>query len=137
MRHVPLNSTALAALAELRKRGDSTGLVIRNVQGEPLVGPRHWFEPAIRKAGILGLSWHCLRHTFASRLAMARVDLPTVQDLLGHKSIAMTVCYSHLSPSHTLAAVERLAEPVSETQGDSKTSTYAPSEIQQGTSYLQ
>ena len=39
---------------------------------------------------------------------MAGVDLRTVQDLLGHKCIAMTVRYSHLAPKHTLAAVERL-----------------------------
>jgi hypothetical protein len=36
---------------------------------------------------------------------MAGVDL---QELLGHKTIAMTVRYSHLAPKHTLAAVERL-----------------------------
>ena len=45
---------------------------------------------------------------FASRLVMAGVDLRTVQELMGHKSIEMTVRYSHLAPKHTLAAVERL-----------------------------
>jgi integrase len=59
--------------------------------------------------GLKKRSWHCLRHTFASRLVMAGIDLRTVQELLGHKSIAMTVRYSHLAPAHTLAAVERLA----------------------------
>jgi Phage integrase family len=39
---------------------------------------------------------------------MAGVDLRTVQELLGHKVIAMTVRYAHLAPKHTLAAVERL-----------------------------
>jgi hypothetical protein len=39
---------------------------------------------------------------------MAGVDIRTVQELLGHKTIAMTVRYSHLAPKHTLAAVERL-----------------------------
>jgi|HubBroStandDraft_6_1064221.scaffolds.fasta_scaffold11923_5 site-specific recombinase XerD len=122
-RYVPLNSPALAAFAELRKRGDGTGAVARNLQGEPLAGPRHWFEPVIRKAKIWGFSWHCLRHTFASRLVMAGVDLRTVQELMGHKSIAMTVRYSHLTPKHTLAAVERLAGDVSATPTDTTTST--------------
>src|ERR1019366_8423347 len=135
VRHVPLNSPALAALAELRKRGDGTGPVIRNPQGEPLAGPRHWFEPPIRKAKIRAFSWHCLRHTFASRLIMAGVDLRTVQELMGHKSIQMTVRYAHLAPTYQLAAVARLAdvsqatqsgslaEPVVKGATDTKTST--------------
>jgi site-specific recombinase XerD len=110
-RHVPLNATALSALAEFRKRGDDTGPVVRNLDGEPLAGPRYWFEPALPKAKVRRFSWHCLRHTFASRLVMAGVDLRTVQELMGHKSIEMTVRYSHLAPKHTLAAVERLAMP--------------------------
>ena len=84
--------------------------MIRNLRGATLSDSRHWFEPALDVAGIRDFSWHCLRHTFASRLVMAGVDLRTVQELLGHKSIAMTVRYSHLAPAHTLAAVERLAE---------------------------
>jgi site-specific recombinase XerD len=123
MRHVPLNAAALAALAVLRKRGDGTGPVIRNVAGEPLTRPRHWFEPAVSKARVRAFSWHCLRHTFASRLVMAGVGLRTVQELLGHKSTAMTVRYSHLSPSHTLPAVERLAGAVSASSTDTTTST--------------
>jgi Phage integrase family len=42
---------------------------------------------------------------------MAGVDIRTVQELLGHKTIGMTVRYSHLAPKHTLAAVERLDAP--------------------------
>jgi hypothetical protein len=39
---------------------------------------------------------------------MAGVDLRTVQQLLGHKTIQMTVRYAHLAPEHQKAAVERL-----------------------------
>ena len=42
---------------------------------------------------------------------MAGVDIRTVQELLGHKTIAMTVRYSHVAPKRTLAAVERLDTP--------------------------
>lgn len=116
-RHVPLNAAALYALAALRKRGDGTGPVVRNLDGEPLAGPRYWFEPALPKSKIRRFSWHCLRHTFASRLVMAGVDLRTVQELMGHKSIEMTVRYSHLAPKHTLAAVERLVSTLNSTNG--------------------
>ena len=131
-RHVPLNGPALAALAELRKRDDETGPVIRNADGGALTGPRYWFEPAVRDAKIRRFSWHCLRHTFASRLVMAGVDLRTVQELMGHKSIQMTVRYSHLTPKHTLAAVERLSGAVSASPTDTKTSTGLEEQIPQG-----
>ena len=39
---------------------------------------------------------------------MAGVDLQTVQELLGHKTLEMTMRYSHLAPAHKAAAVEKL-----------------------------
>ena len=47
----------------------------------------------------------------ASHLVMAGVGLRTVQDLLGHKTLAMTLRYAHLSPAHQLDAVQRLNRP--------------------------
>jgi len=79
------------------------------------------FVKALTKAKIEDFSWHCLRHTFASRLVMAGVDLRTVQELMGHKTLAMTLRYSHLSPGHQLDAVQRLnaaAAPLSDTRSD-------------------
>jgi site-specific recombinase XerD len=39
---------------------------------------------------------------------MADVDIRTVAELLGHKSLTMTMRYSHLSPEHKQVAVDRL-----------------------------
>jgi hypothetical protein len=50
------------------------------------------------------------------------VDIRTVQELMGHKTIGMTVRYAHLAPKHTLAAVERLDAPT-ETPTDTTTDT--------------
>ncbi len=43
---------------------------------------------------------HILRHTCASRLAQSGVDIKRIQEFLGHKSLAMTMRYAHLSPMH-------------------------------------
>jgi site-specific recombinase XerD len=73
--------------------------------------PRKWFATALEQAEIEDVTWHTLRHTFASRLVMAGVDLKTVQELMGHKTIAMTAQYAHLAPTHKLQALETLVRP--------------------------
>ena len=55
-----------------------------------------------------GFTWHGLRHTWASRLVMAGVDPRTLQELGGWRTLAMVERYSHLSPDHLRAAMERL-----------------------------
>jgi site-specific recombinase XerD len=140
-RYARLNSIVLKALTELRKRGDGTGAVIRNLEGEPLAGPRYWFEKAIRKAGIANFHWHDLRHTFASRLTMAGVGLRATQDALGHKSVAMTVRYSHLAPDFLLNVVEKLVPqlPVvtSAKPTDTTTDTSALSRVEPQSAHVQ
>ena len=51
---------------------------------------------------------HVLRHTFASRLVMAGVDIRTVQELMGHADITMTMRYAHLTPDHKRGAMEAM-----------------------------
>lgn len=91
--------------------------------GEPLHGYKHWFEPAVSEAGVRDFTWYCLRHTFASRLVMAGVDLRTVAELMGHQQIQMTMRYAHLAPAHTLAAVERLVDNPSQGRKASEADT--------------
>lgn len=54
------------------------------------------------------LTFHSCRHTFGSRLAQQGVPLLTIKELLGHKTIEMTMRYSHLMPDHKREAVRHL-----------------------------
>lgn len=64
--------------------------------------------------GVDDFHFHDLRHTFASHLVMAGVDITTVSKLLGHKSLTMTLRYSHLAPSHMVKAVDILDSALNE-----------------------
>jgi len=135
-RHIPLNAVACSAMQE-RKRAQHdyaakqkwTGLnyadqvyVFRDTGGDPQHNYRRWFNDALTEAKIKDYSWHCNRHTFASRLVMAGVDLRTVAELMGHSSIQMTMRYAHLAPQHNRAAVDRLV-PVAESHSATKPRT--------------
>jgi integrase len=60
------------------------------------------------KAGFPDLRVHDLRHTFASLMVMAGVDLKTVQELLGHTTYKTTEIYAHLAPHHLHDAIKKL-----------------------------
>ncbi len=111
-RLVRLNSRALAAMRMLYDHGIGTGRVFS-------VKVPRWFDDAVKRAGLRDFTWHCLRHSFASRLVMAGVDLRTVQELGGWKSINMVMRYAHLSPAHKAEALEKLCVPT-DTRTDTK-----------------
>jgi len=115
-RHVPMNQTVKQLLRALPSRLKSKLVFPSRNNETPMDADnfvRRSFAPALRKATIDDFTWHDLRHTFASRLVMAGVDLRTVQELLGHRSIEMTMRYAHLSPGHRQAAVNVLDPPPS------------------------
>lgn len=69
---------------------------------------RRYFNKACERAGVRDCTWHDLRHTFCSRLAMAGIPLRTIQVLAGHKSTETTERYAHLSPGYLQDAVDVL-----------------------------
>jgi site-specific recombinase XerD len=110
MRHIPLNSIAIAALTTI-SAGQIEGTEIfpsKRKEGAALLNAKGWFNAAIKEAKIERYTWHCNRHTFASRLVMRGINLRTIGELLGHRTMAMTMRYSHLSPAHNAAAVDSL-----------------------------
>lgn len=63
------------------------------------------FKEALRAAKVRDFTFHCLRHSFASTLAMRGRTLLEVADALGHRQLQMTKRYSHLATSHKAAMV--------------------------------
>ncbi|MGC1788409.1 MAG: site-specific integrase, partial [Terriglobales bacterium] len=122
-RHVTLNSAAKTMLEFLKEKAAGSEYVFLSMRNrEPLAGNRHWFEDALKKAAVKDFTWHCLRHTFGSRWASRGIDLRKIQELMGHKTLAVTVRYTHLSQPDLLAAVEGLVGAPVE-QGATKTAT--------------
>jgi integrase len=119
-RQVPMNSVVRSILMDLagkRARTDNPAEYVfspRPVQSKSFFdGAVERAQAALREGGkdtsrLEGYVWHSNRHTFASRLVMAGVDLRTVQELVGWRSLAMVQKYAHLAPAHRLAAVEAL-----------------------------
>jgi integrase len=120
-RHVPMNETVSEILRTRTSRLKSSWVFSSKTGQSPLDAKNYMnrvFVPALERAKINNFHWHDLRHTFASRLVMAGVDLKTVQEVLGHKTIAMTLRYSHLSPQHRLEALQRLDRRPTDTATD-------------------
>lgn len=68
-----------------------------------------FISPTCEQASVTVVTWHDLRHTFASHLVAKSAPLPAVQKLLGHSEIKMTMRYSHLGPDQLRDAVALLA----------------------------
>ncbi len=106
-REIPMNSVVYETLQAIPRRLDSP-YVFTDAQGRRFRDIKRSFRSACRRAGIRDFRFHDLRHTFASHLVMAGADLRTVQELLGHQSLTMTLRYAHLSPGHKRQAVAHL-----------------------------
>ena len=110
-REVPMNEQVRNALISVKKCPD-TPYVFHRRENKPYYNLRKSFFTACQKSGITNFRFHDIRHTFASQLVMNGIDLNTVRELLGHKSLEMTLRYSHLSQDHKKRAVDILASKI-------------------------
>jgi integrase len=111
LRSVPMNNKVYDLLqAKLSSRANNTGSNTDRIFGYTTGNQVRisFFYAAKVRAKLKDVTFHTCRHTFASRLVMKGVPLRTVQELLGHKSLAMTLRYSHLSKSAMSDAVSLL-----------------------------
>jgi integrase len=114
-RTINLANDAIAALRNQQVRllaeGHPRPLVFPNTKGQP--GNRNHlrerFQALCKEAGVPVLKFHATRHTFASLAIEAGVDYKTIQKILGHYSVALTIdTYGHLAPDAQRNAVQKM-----------------------------
>jgi integrase len=107
-KEVPINNTLRRTLQSIPRHIDIQHLFYDPRTDKPYQDIKKSFSKAVRIAKLADFRFHDLRHTFASHLVMSGVDITTVKELLGHKSLTMTLRYAHLSPTHKKSAVDLL-----------------------------
>jgi integrase len=105
---VPLNETALAILTRKQAVQHGPYVFYNPVTGDRFHDLKGGFNAVLKRAGLTGITWHTLRHTFASRLTRSGVDLVTVMELLGHSTINTTMRYAHSNHETKARAVAQL-----------------------------
>src|SRR5262249_28304709 len=108
IRPVPLSEEAKRLLRALDSVFRSAWVFL--VPTKPM-NSRAWHEGTLsRHSGeqeLLGVSFHSLRHTCASRKIMAGADLIAVKEILGHRDIETTMRYTHVSGKHLSEAANK------------------------------
>ena len=117
MRYVPLTEKTESTLRSIRPsnvRGEDyvflppSSLQSKAVLEVPCLHFKRSFGTARIKAGLEDVHLHDLRHTAASHLLMSGVDIRTLAEILGHKTLQMVHRYTHLLNDHKLKAVDRI-----------------------------
>ncbi len=117
IRYIPMNSKLEKLLDAMKPEAttwEKTPYVFANEDTETKFKDlSRAFEGACRRSGLEDVTFHTLRHTFASRLAQAGVPLNTVRELLGHGDMTVTMRYAHLAPNNLREAVQVLVKEAS------------------------
>lgn len=128
-RQSPMNDVVCDALMNIPKHSSSPYIFTSHKSNKnPYTTVKKSFFTALKKSDINNFHFHDLRHTFASHLVMNGVDLNTVRELLGHKSINMTLRYAHLSPNHKQKAVDIIGDEMKRMVGMDTIWTPSPDE---------
>lgn len=92
--------------------GKEAEFLFPNDSGKKPLDIRSAWEFARKRAKLEDFRFHDLRHTAASYLAMSGASLPTISEVLGHKSYEMVKRYAHLTDSHITAEVAKMNKKI-------------------------
>ena len=109
-RVIPFPKQLLPIFRELKSISKS-GYVIENAKGEQMSvrSYQRSFELLVKRIGINNLSFHTLRHTFATRALESGMDVKTLSEILGHKSATVTLnLYAHSMMEHKRGVMDKL-----------------------------
>jgi len=121
VQHIPLNAEAKHLLERLHAVAEARTIAtpaLRSAWVFPSENPAQPIDAcnfyrrylkAVAEAKLKGVTWHTLRHTFASRLAMSGVTEYDIASCLRHAGTTLVRRYAHLSPTHLRAVVERVS----------------------------
>jgi integrase len=109
IRVIPMNAKTRTILEAWRLGRKNEFIFFNHETGKPFVDLSAGLALACEKAGIEGVTWHTLRHTFASRLLAQGTDIVTVKELLGHSTVIVTMRYLHPNLDAKVTALTNLA----------------------------
>jgi integrase len=100
---IPLNSKLREALRQRMLESESE-YVFTKCDGKPYRSIQNIFRTACKRAGLVNVTPHVMRHTFASRLGMEGVDIRTIQELGRWKDIRMVQRYANFGKPVSLGS---------------------------------
>ena len=124
-REQPITSELAEVLAAEREmRQDRASWIFPSPHSDSAAGHRHRLDRSFRDAVIRAgldpqlVTPHVMRHTAITKLVQAGVDLPTIQRISGHKTLAMVLRYAHVHGRHIDQAIQTIGRTVPQRRGN-------------------
>lgn len=108
VRKIPISNTLMQELKQLDKKRLSDFVFTNPVTKQNYKSFNRIFPTICEAAGIENFRFHDFRHSAATRMVSAGIDLVVVQEILGHEELKTTMRYSHPVPERKLQAIQVL-----------------------------
>ena len=104
---MPLSAVACDVLSKRLEKAKGDYLFPGRTEDKPIVKVNAAHTATVKRCKVTPFRLYDLRHTWATRSAMAGVDLVTLAAMLGHSRIQMVLRYAHPTEEHQFAAMEK------------------------------
>ena len=90
-RQIPMTKSLILILKELKDKSEKNYVIESRGKRQSLRSYQARFKRLLTKIGVSYKSFHCLRHTFATRAIESGINIKTLSEILGHSSIKITL----------------------------------------------